>query len=61
MAGAYVLERFMRLLYLRERELDVERRRSEDLLENTLPHAIVQRLNAAPSPMRRRSPMRCPR
>jgi class 3 adenylate cyclase len=44
MAGAYVLERFMRLLYLRERELDVERRRSEDLLENTLPHAIVQRL-----------------
>jgi len=43
-AGAYVLERFMRLLYLRERELDVERRRSEDLLENTLPHAIVQRL-----------------
>jgi class 3 adenylate cyclase len=44
MAGAYVLERFMRLLYLRERELDVERRRSEDLLENTLPRAIVQRL-----------------
>jgi class 3 adenylate cyclase len=44
MAGAYVLERFMRLLYLRERELDLERRRSEDLLENTLPHAIVQRL-----------------
>ena len=44
MAGAYVLERFMRLLYLRERELDVERRRSEELLENTLPHAIVQRL-----------------
>jgi len=44
MAGAYVLERFMRLLYLRERELDAERRRSEDLLENTLPHAIVQRL-----------------
>jgi class 3 adenylate cyclase len=44
MAGAYVLERFMRLLYLRERELDVERRHSEDLLENTLPLAIVQRL-----------------
>ena len=44
MAGAYVLERFMRLLYLRERELDLERRRSEDLLENTLPHAIVERL-----------------
>jgi class 3 adenylate cyclase len=44
MAGAYVLERFMRLLYLRERELDVERRHSEDLLENTLPRAIVHRL-----------------
>jgi class 3 adenylate cyclase len=44
MAGAYVLERFMRLLYLRERELDVERRHSDDLLENTLPRAIVQRL-----------------
>jgi class 3 adenylate cyclase len=44
MAGAYILERFMRLLYLRERELDIERRRSEDLLENTLPRAIVQRL-----------------
>jgi class 3 adenylate cyclase len=44
MTGAYVLERFMRLLYLRERELNVERRHSEDLLENTLPRAIVQRL-----------------
>lgn len=44
MAGAYVLERFMRLLYLREHELDAERRHADQLLENTLPHAIVRRL-----------------
>ena len=44
MAGAYVIERFMRLLFLRERELDAERRRADDLLANTLPSAIVRRL-----------------
>jgi class 3 adenylate cyclase len=44
MAGAYVIERFMRLLFLRERELDAERRRADELLANTLPSAIVRRL-----------------
>jgi len=44
MAGAYGLERFARLLFIRERELERERRRADDLLENTLPHAIVLRL-----------------
>ena len=46
MAAAYGLERFTRLLFLRERDLERERRRADDLLENTMPHAIVQRLKA---------------
>ncbi len=46
MAAAYGLERFTRLLFLRERELERERRRADDLLENTMPHAIVERLKA---------------
>jgi class 3 adenylate cyclase len=44
MAGAYALERFARLLFIREQELERERQRADDLLENTLPHAIVLRL-----------------
>jgi class 3 adenylate cyclase len=44
MAGAYGLERFARLLFIREQELDRERRRADDLLGNTLPSAIVLRL-----------------
>ncbi len=44
--AAYGLERFTRLLYLRERQLDGERARSDGLLRNTLPLAIVQRLKA---------------
>ena len=44
MAGACALERFARLLFIREQELERERRRADDLLENTLPHAIVLRL-----------------
>jgi class 3 adenylate cyclase len=44
MVGAYVLERFMRLLYLREHELEAEHRRADDLLANTLPSAIIRRL-----------------
>jgi class 3 adenylate cyclase len=48
MTGAYVLERFMRLLYLREHQLDAERRRADDLLANTLPAAIVRRLKERP-------------
>jgi len=44
MAGAYGLERFARLLFLRELELDRQRARADDLLANTLPRAIVDRL-----------------
>jgi len=44
MAGAYGLERFARLLFLREQELDRERRRADDLLGNILPGAIISRL-----------------
>jgi class 3 adenylate cyclase len=46
MAAAYGLERSARLLFLRERELDRERHRSETLLRNILPRAIVERLKA---------------
>jgi class 3 adenylate cyclase len=42
--GAYVLERSTRLLFLRERELDRERGRSEGLLRNILPERIADRL-----------------
>lgn len=44
MAAAYGLERFARLLFLRESELEVERRRADDLLANALPLAVVDRL-----------------
>jgi hypothetical protein len=42
--GAYVLERSQRLLFLRDRELDRERGRSDGLLRNILPKQIVDRL-----------------
>jgi class 3 adenylate cyclase len=42
--AAYRLERFTRLLFLRERQLDRERERSDSLLLNVLPQAIVDRL-----------------
>lgn len=42
--GAYVLERSQRMLFLRDRELDRERGRSEGLLRNILPEQIVNRL-----------------
>jgi class 3 adenylate cyclase len=42
--AAYRLERFTRLLFLRERQLDRERERSDGLLLNVLPQAIVDRL-----------------
>ena len=42
--GAYVLERSTRLLFVRERELDRERGRSEGLLRNILPEQIADRL-----------------
>jgi class 3 adenylate cyclase len=42
--GAYVLERSARLLFIRERDLDRERGRSEGLLRNILPEQIADRL-----------------
>src|SRR5215207_2827727 len=41
MIAAYVIERSTRLLFLRERQLDRERARSDALLLNVLPKAIV--------------------
>jgi adenylate cyclase len=43
-AGAYALERFARVLFLRERQLDRERERGDSLLRNILPEAIIGRL-----------------
>lgn len=40
-AAAEVLERFARLLFIRERELDRERERGDRLLRNVLPDAII--------------------
>jgi class 3 adenylate cyclase len=42
--AAYRLERFTRLLYIRERQLDRERERSDSLLLNVLPRVIIDRL-----------------
>jgi class 3 adenylate cyclase len=44
--ASYTLERFTRLLFLRERQLDHERARSQALLLNVLPEAIAERLMA---------------
>jgi len=44
MLAAYRMERFTRELFLRERQLDRERSRSDGLLLNTFPEAIVQQL-----------------
>jgi class 3 adenylate cyclase len=44
--AAYRLERFTRVLFLRERQLDREQQRSDSLLLNILPQAIVTRLKA---------------
>jgi class 3 adenylate cyclase len=44
MAASYTLERSTRLLFLRERQLDHERERSEGLLLNVLPEAVAARL-----------------
>jgi class 3 adenylate cyclase len=43
---SYLLERSTRLLFLRERQLDLERARSESLLLNILPRPIAERLKA---------------
>jgi class 3 adenylate cyclase len=45
--AAYRLERFTRQLFLRERQLDEERNRSDGLLFNMLPGAIVEQLKAS--------------
>jgi len=44
MIASYTLERFTRLLFLREHELAGERERSETLLLNVLPRAVAERL-----------------
>ena len=46
--AAYWFERFARQLFLRQRELDRERLRSDALLLNILPQAVVERLKASP-------------
>src|SRR5439155_4811941 len=45
--AAYRLERFSRQVFLRERELDQERLRSDGLLLNILPQAIVEQLKTS--------------
>jgi class 3 adenylate cyclase len=42
--AAYRMERFTRRLFLRERQLDEERQRSDGLLLNILPQAVVEQL-----------------
>jgi adenylate cyclase len=46
--AAYRFERFARQLFLRQRDLDRERLRSDNLLLNILPQAVVERLKASP-------------
>jgi adenylate cyclase len=46
--ATYRLERFSRQVFLRERELDRERQRSDGLLLNVLPQAVVEQLKTAP-------------
>jgi class 3 adenylate cyclase len=45
--AAYRLERFSRELFLRERQVERERERSDGLLLNILPQAIVERLKTS--------------
>src|SRR5207244_1843054 len=45
--AAYRLERFSRQVFLRERQLDRERERSDGLLLNILPQAIVEQLKSS--------------
>ena len=46
--AAYWMERFTRQLFVRERQLDQERMRSDGLLLNILPQAVIEQLKAAP-------------
>jgi class 3 adenylate cyclase len=45
--AAYRMERFTRQLFLRRRQLDQERQRSEVLLLNILPSAVIEQLKAS--------------
>jgi class 3 adenylate cyclase len=45
--AAYRMERFTRELFLRERQVDRERSRSDRLLVNTFPEAIIEQLKTA--------------
>ncbi len=47
--AAYRMERFTRDLFLRERQLDQERARSDGLLMNILPLAVIEQLKASPT------------
>ena len=46
--AAFRLERFSRQLFLRERQVERERERSDSLLLNILPQAIVEQLKTSP-------------
>jgi class 3 adenylate cyclase len=47
--AAHRMERFTRDLFLRERQLDQERARSDGLLLNILPQAVIEQLKASPT------------
>jgi class 3 adenylate cyclase len=46
--AAYRMERFTRQLFIRERQLDQERLRSDGLLLNVLPQAVIEQLKTSP-------------
>src|SRR5262249_8663948 len=46
MVAGYTIERGMRSEFVQRREIDRERRRSDALLANVLPRAIIERLKA---------------
>ena len=46
--AAYRMERFTRQLFVRGRQLDLERQRSDGLLLNILPQAVIEQLKASP-------------
>ena len=46
--AAYWMERFTRQLFIRQRQLDRERLRSDALLLNILPQAVLEQLKASP-------------
>ena len=48
---SYLLERSSRRIFIQDRELAAERARSEELLLNTFPRSIVERLKAEPTGM----------